>query len=121
MSAWNRKIWDEWELVAIWYLQSIGVDIIDTNFFIKWWEIDIIGRKWWQVIFYEVKYRKSFSHWLPEESLNKSKRSKLLFTVNSYCLSKKINLDSIRIDFLAISRWTDQKNEIKHFENISLY
>lgn len=50
----NRTIWDEWEIVAIKYLQKHNYQILTTNYQIKGWEIDIITKDENQVVIIEV-------------------------------------------------------------------
>ena len=117
----KRKIGDIGEIVAIKYLQNNSYEIIETNFQIKWWEIDIIVKDGEQVVFIEVKYRRWLMFGTPEEALTRTKKKNLLYAIKIYCFKNKINIDSVRVDFLAITHWEDSNPKIKHYKNISLY
>lgn len=119
MEKSNRTIWDEWEIAAIKYLQKHNYQILTTNYQIKWWEIDIIAKDNNQVVIIEVKYRRWTKFWTPEDAFTKMKRKNLLYTTNYYCLTNKIDISNIRVDFLAITN--DEKNyQVKHYKNIAL-
>jgi putative endonuclease len=115
----KRKIGDSGELIAIGYLQNKWIKIIETNYTIKWWEIDIIGYSDDIYIFIEVKLRNSLKFWIPEEAMTKSKKRSLLKTIYHYCKQKKINPYKIRADFISIIN-DESWQKITHHENIQL-
>jgi len=43
----------------------------------------------------------------------------LLFTVKKYCLEKRISMDNIQVDFIAITNKNGIYN-LKHYENIEV-
>jgi putative endonuclease len=51
----KRQIWQEWEDLVLEYYEKNGYEILDTNYTIPWWEIDIIAQKNWEIAFVEVK------------------------------------------------------------------
>ena len=70
----SKKTGDQWEIVAIKYLQKNGYTILDTNFkFGRFWEIDVIAKKDDITVFIEIKYRLSTVFGSPEESITKNK------------------------------------------------
>ena len=120
MEKSTRIIWDEWEITAIKYLQKNNYEIITTNYQIKGWEIDIIAKDWNQIIIIEVKYRRWNKFWTPEEAFAKTKKRNLLYTIKYYCFKNKIDINNIRVDFLAITK-NNISYQVKHYKNISLY
>ena len=54
----TREIGYQGEKRAVDYLKSIGYEIIKTNFYTKFGEIDIIAKEETCIIFVEVKYRR---------------------------------------------------------------
>lgn len=116
----TKLVWDRWELIAINYLKNKWYKIIDVNFkYWRYWEIDVISYKDWIYIFIEVKYRKNSFFWLAEESLTKTKLSKIYKTIEYYCLINNISTEFIRFDFIWINaNWTDVK--IEHYKNLEL-
>ena len=70
----TKQTGDNWEVIAIKYLQKNWYTIKDTNFkFWRFWEIDIICELDWVTSFIEVKYWNNINFWIPKESLTKSK------------------------------------------------
>jgi len=116
----NTQIWNNWEVIAIKYLQNHEYKILDTNFkFWRFWEIDIIALKNWITVFIEVKYRNSTKFWIPEESITKYKLSKCKKTVDYYCKKNKIDFDNIRFDAITIIR-QEKSHRITHYKNIEI-
>lgn len=117
----KRKVWDTWEIIALKYLQTNWYTIEDTNYQVKWWEIDIIAKDNGKLVFIEVKYRRWNMYWTPEEAMTKTKNKNLLYTIKMYCLKNKVSIDNVRVDFLWITPWEEWKAIVKHYKNISLY
>lgn len=112
-----KKSGDIWEIQAIEYLKSKGYTIVETNFrFWKVGEIDIVWKIGGIIVFFEVKKRFWNSMGYAVEALNFWKKIKILKTIEYYCMMRKISLEQIRFDFLAI-----QDGKIEHFENVELY
>lgn len=114
-----KKIWDDWELIAIKYLQNKWYLILDTNFkFSIIWEVDIIAQKDEKVIFIEVKYRTTNKFWTPEESVTQKKKEKIYKTICYYCNLKWIDLDFAQFDIISIRKL---ENKLYHFKNLPLF
>jgi len=60
------------EIIACRYLQKQGFTIIETNFYTKWGEIDIVAHRKQRWHFVEVKTRTSLNYGRPEEASNSS-------------------------------------------------
>lgn len=115
----KKTSWNKWELVAIKYLQNKWYKIIETNYCIKWSEIDIIWQLWEKVVFFEVKYRSNNNYWTWEDSITFYKQKSLLRWVKTYCYNKKINEDNIQVDLIVINKWFTSYN-LKHYKNIEI-
>jgi len=60
----TKKTGDEWELIAIKYLQDKWYKLLDTNYkFGRFWEVDLIVKKDDLTVFIEVKYRSNDNFW----------------------------------------------------------
>jgi len=106
----KRKKGFEEEEKAVNFLVNLGYEIIQTNFYSRFGEIDIIAKKNVDIIFIEVKYRKSNLFGEPEESVNIKKMKKICKTALFYINSKNIYDNSnFRFDVISITG-----NEIKH-------
>jgi len=120
MSNSTKQTWDEWELIAIKYLQKHLYKILDTNFkFGRFWEIDIICEKESKIIFIEVKYRNNTYFWAPEESITKSKLYKLSKTIDYYCKRNNISFEDIRFDVISILK-QEVSYKISHYRNVEI-
>lgn len=116
----TKKTWDNWEIVAIKYLQKNWYTILDTNFkFWRFWEIDIITALNDLTIFFEIKFRQSVTYWIPEESITKYKLSKCKKTIDYYCKKNNIDFEKIRFDAITIIKWQTSYN-LKHYKNIEI-
>ena len=52
----TKQKWKKFEDIVQDYIQKKWYKIITTNFYIKWWEIDIIAIHNWIICFVEVKW-----------------------------------------------------------------
>ena len=116
----NKKIWDQWELIAIKYLQDKWYKLLDTNFkFGRFWEVDLIVQKDGITVFLEVKYRTNTRFWAPEESLTPYKLYKCKKTVEYYCKKNRIDFELIRFDAITILK-QEKSHRLKHYRNIEI-
>ena len=114
----TKKRGDEWELVAMKYLQNKWYKIVTSNYkFWRFWEIDIIASKQDITYFIEVKLRTSFAFWSPEESITKSKLFKLEKSIYSYCFKNNIDHEKIAFDVIVIDKWS-KSYRLKHYKNL---
>ena len=105
------------ETLAVEYLQKNGFEIRERNWRSKHLEIDIIASKQHQLIFVEVKTRRSLAFGYPEESINqiKMKRLRLAASVYQY---KCPQFRSIQFNVIAILMLPHQPIELTMFEDV---
>ena len=116
----TKQKWDKWEIIAIKYLQDKSYTILATNYkFWRFWEVDIIAKKWIITYFLEVKYRENFKYWTPEESITKWKLRKLEKSIYSYCFKNKIDYENIQFDAIIIEKWS-KSYKLKHYKNLEI-
>lgn len=116
----TKQTWDQWELIAIKYLQRNNYVIKDTNFkFGRFWEIDVIANIDWLTCFIEVKYRNNENFWLPEESITKNKLFKFKKTIEYYVVKNRLDFEKIRFDVITILKW-EVSYKVKHYKNIEI-
>lgn len=116
----TKKTWDNWELIAIRYLQKNGYTIRETNFkFGRFGEVDIVATLNNLTVFIEVKYRNSTYFWTPEEAIVKSKLRKCKKTIEYYSAINHVNLEKIRFDVITILKW-QTSYKITHYKNIEI-
>lgn len=110
------------EDVAAEYLIKKGYSLIAKNFYAgKNGEIDLIMCKGRFIVFVEVKSLMINSPFTIYESLTRSKKRKLKYSVQKWLLKKSREKADWRMDFVGII-WNKDKsiNKIEHFEFIEV-
>lgn len=95
----KRELGQEWEDMVLEYYEENWYEILDTNYTIRWWEIDIIAQKDWEIIFIEVKV----VDWMDDVMgyITPKKLIALDRTIQDYMYKKWLNF-SIRIDVVFV-------------------
>lgn len=105
------------EQIAAAYLKKNGYSICETNFRCALGEIDIIAReKTGEMVFVEVKTRKSSQLGYPEQAVGSRKQKKLSQLALWYLQEKKLTDFTARFDVVAITM-QPSGNEIKLIKN----
>lgn len=97
----SREIGFSKEKEAVTYLQKSGYKIVATNFITKFGEIDIIAKDKKDLVFIEVKYRKTLQAGTPQEAVNISKQKKIIKAAIIYLQQNNITAN-FRFDIVAI-------------------
>lgn len=92
------------------FLKKKGYTILDRQFTSQYGEIDLIAQDGEEVVFVEVKARRSAAFGHPEESVTKSKIKKIAATGEIYLQKHQLVHRSYRIEVIAI----DPDGEIHH-------
>ena len=110
----NRAVGTKYEGIAMGYLAEKGYSELGRNYYSRYGELDLICRdeKKGDIVFVEVKYRKSMEYGNGLESITRSKQRKLVKTAAVYLKDKKIEDIPYRFDIISILG-----NEIEHIEN----
>jgi putative endonuclease len=103
-TGFDRKaIGRKGELLAHSFLTNKKFKIIEHNFTCPIGEIDLICSKDAAYRFIEVKYRRTLSHGLPQESVTPTKQKKIRKTALWWLKQRQLPVDSkIHFDVLAI-------------------
>ena len=107
----RRKTGTAYEKIAADYLRKQGIKIIEVNYQISQGEVDLIGEDKENIIFIEVKYRKTASYGQPWEAVSGNKRSKICKVARQFCYIRKIK-KQVRYDVISICG-----DEILWFQN----
>lgn len=97
----RRTTGTAYEKIAVDYLKKQGLRIKEINYRISLGEIDIIGEDEENIIFIEVKYRKTASYGQPWEAVCSNKQKKICRVARQYCYSKHIR-KQVRYDIVSI-------------------
>ncbi len=98
------------------YLVGKGYQILKERYKYSNAEIDLIAEFDKQIIFVEVKSRKSNLYGNPEVFVNKEKRRNLKKAARAY-LEKSTHVGEVRFDIISIVHTNGQLQELKHFED----
>ena len=115
MNYYKRRIGEMGEAYASEYLKDKGYVILERNYKNRYGEIDIIARnKNWQMIFIEVKARKSYGFGLPSEAVDKVKQIRIKKVAISYLMKNRLINNPIRFDVIEIL--LGKKFELNHIK-----
>ena len=99
----KRKIGFQKEQLAIEYLNSQGVTILEKNFYFRGGEIDLIGIDKEYLCFIEVKYRTSNQYGLPEDAITLEKQKKMILGAKKYLYQQRRFFNTpCRFDIISI-------------------
>lgn len=105
------------EKIAQGYLKNIGYEILQTNFYTKKGEIDIISKHNNCIVFVEVKTRNSLEFGTPAMSVNKIKMNHIKNSAKIFIHLNKLYNCNIRFDVIEIII-KNGKCKINHIEDI---
>lgn len=98
-----RASFGQWgENEACSYLKTRGYDIIDRNYRCKFGEIDIVGCKNCELVFVEVKSRRSYKYGTPAEAVTKVKQTKIHKTALDFLSKFGKYYEKFRFDVIEI-------------------
>lgn len=106
----------EGEQIAAAFLKKNGYRIFKTNFHCPIGEIDIIAREKGELVFIEVKTRKSREMGYPEQAVGSKKQRKMSQLAQWYMQQEKFEDVPARFDVVAITLLPDG-NEIRLIKN----
>lgn len=107
----KRSIGDRGEQIALDYLKKKKIDIIETNYRSLYGEIDIIGKQKNEIIFFEVKYRKSKDIEQGVNSITRMKKRRIVKTAVDYIQThEEYEHLSKRFDAIIINDVNDNIN-----------
>ncbi len=100
---------------AVLFLESRGHRILERNWRLHGYEIDIISEDSEFTVFTEVKTRSSADWGNPEEAIGKLRMRRLINAASHYLKMNKIDRPA-RFDIVSII-WSNEKIEIEYFED----
>jgi len=104
------------ERVAEEHLIGLDYRILNRNWRWRKGELDLVAQQGDEIVFVEVKARRSQSYGLPEESITRSKQKKLIQTAYAYLNSENRTTAEWRIDVIAIEM--EQDGDVIRLEHI---
>ena len=104
------------EKIAAAYLKKNGYRIIEINFRCPIGEIDIVAKEKDDLVFVEVKTRKSMELGYPEQAVGIRKQKKMSQLALWYLQKRKIADTNARFDVVAVTL-IPENNEVKLIKN----
>lgn len=114
----SKAVGSHGEQIACDHLERKGYEILKRNWHCRYGEMDIIARRGEEILFVEVKTRRTGEYGSPEDALNHLKKRALVRTAVQYLGEDQYDIDW-RIDCIAIEM--DHLNRVvrlEHFESI---
>ena len=105
------------EKIAQKYLISKGYKILQTNFYTKSGEIDIIAKLNKNIIFVEVKTRSNLKFGTPAMAVNSIKKKHIKSAAKTYIYLNKLFKYDVRFDVIEVFI-NEGKYKINHIEGI---
>ncbi len=106
----------EGEKIAAAYLEKNGYRIIEINFRCPIGEIDIVAKEKSDLVFVEVKTRKTIALGYPEQAVGIRKQKKMSQLALWYMQQRKIADTNARFDVVAITL-LPETNEVRLIQN----
>jgi putative endonuclease len=102
------------ESAAVEYLQRIGMTIAERNWRCPFGEVDIVALDDTELVFVEVKTRRTASAGTPEEAVSATKRKRLARLATAYIADAGLEAMSARFDVIAIRVLSDDRALLRH-------
>ena len=116
MSTDRVKLGKLGEEIAGRFLREQGYQILTTNYRCPQGEVDIVARDGEEVVFVEVRTRRSQNFGTPQESLNRSKIRRLVATCQDYLQGYGGVDTDWRIDLVSVR--LDHDNRLKNIDHL---
>lgn len=117
MNNENRKIGMKGEKIAQRYLEKMGYKIIETNFYCRFGEIDIIAQFEEEIVFCEMKTRKQIKYGNGAESVNYYKQKHLYKVAEFYTYLYRLYNLPISFDVIEVYLFDDKETRVEHIRN----
>lgn len=113
----KRNLGYQGEDVAVEYLMKNKYEILERNFYSIHDEIDIIAKKENEIIFIEVKTRRSLKFGNPAEAVNNIKIKHMKKAARYYLYKTKNEYANVRFDIIEVYICND-KFKINHIKQV---
>ena len=114
MPSERSKLGAQGERIAAAHLESLGLVIETRNYRTRYGEIDLVARDGVEVVFVEVRTKRSAAFGTPEESMTRRKQARLVHAAKEYLAAHGLATASWRVDFVAITLQPDGPARIAH-------
>jgi len=116
-SNFNKREWGKAaEDLAAHFLEQGGLKILEHNFRYERGEIDLIAEEGDELVFIEVKARRSSSFGAPEDAVTEKKQEQIQAVAEGYLFIHDIDDRPYRFDIVAID-FQDGNAKIRHMRD----
>lgn len=114
----HKLLGDKGERIAIRFLRKQGYRILDRQHHNQFGELDIIALDNHQIVFIEVKTRRTINAGRPFEAVDNTKQKKIARAALGWLKDKRRLNQSCRFDVISIV-WQDDRStpQIDHYQN----
>jgi putative endonuclease len=116
MKSDNKKTGKTGEDIAAAFLKKKRYKIIERNYKCVFGEVDIVARDMNDIVFIEVKSRKSKDFGEPEDAVTLNKQRKISKVALNYLKDRRLDDRDARFDVIAIKLSTEG-SIVKHIKN----
>lgn len=109
------------EDIAAEFLESKGIRVLERNYQFQKEEIDIIAYNGRQIIFAEVKTRRSTVFGEPEDAVTDKKKKSMYNVAEAWLYERKMDGAPVRFDIISIVLLSGKDPRIRHFEGAFWY
>lgn len=113
----NKKVGAIGEKIAKEYLQKEGYKILETNFYCRFGEIDIVAKNGDEIVFVEVKTRKQIRYGNGAESVNYYKKNHIYKVAEFYTYIYQLYENPISFDVIEVYLFDDQETRVAHMKS----
>ena len=118
MPSGRSKLGAEGERIAAAHLRARGLSIEAWNYRTRFGEIDLVARDGGDVVFVEVKTRRTAAYGAPEESVTPRKQARLAKAAMQYLEEHRLEQSAWRVDVVAITLQRNGPADITHLESV---
>lgn len=102
------------EAWAVGRLSQRGYTIVDRNVRYRQGEIDIVAREGGELVFVEVKTRRTLAFGSPQESITHTRYQRLATAIQLYLAEKNLDPPAYRVDVVAV--YVDPSGRVANHE-----
>jgi len=117
MGDTRKKLGNRGEKIAAKFLRKHAYQIVERNYRSLLGEIDIVAKEDENIVFVEVKTRRSTDFGLPEEALSYDKRRRLTRLALNYLAYHKIKNVNCRFDVVSVLMDEDKVKNVQLIKN----
>ncbi|MBI5463626.1 MAG: YraN family protein [Ignavibacteriales bacterium] len=116
MKRSTRQRGNQGEDLAAEFLQRQGFTILQRNYRFERGEIDIVAQQGNEIVFVEVKARRSATFGAPEEAVDERKQAQLRRVADGYLFEHQLEDQLCRFDIVAVD-YASGALEIRHLQH----